>query len=112
MRRLRAAGAVILGKLNMHEGALGSTTDNPHFGRTTNPYREGHSPGGSSGGAGAAVAAGLCCAALGSDIFATRLLGRPAVCVSGPEAAHMFWQPGRFTRRGALPPATPTAPAK
>lgn len=67
VRRLRAAGAVILGKLNMHEGALGSTNDNPHFGRTTNPHRDGYSPGGSSGGSGAAVAAGLCCAALGSD---------------------------------------------
>ncbi len=65
--RLRAAGAVILGKLNMHEGALGATNDNPHFGRTINPHREGYSPGGSSGGAGAAVAAGLCCAALGTD---------------------------------------------
>ena len=67
VRRLRAAGAVILGKLNMHEGALGATTDNPHHGRTINPYRAGHSPGGSSGGSGAAVAAGLCCAALGTD---------------------------------------------
>jgi aspartyl-tRNA(Asn)/glutamyl-tRNA(Gln) amidotransferase subunit A len=65
--RLRAAGAIILGKLNMHEGALGSTNDNPHFGRTINPHRDGHSPGGSSGGSAAAVAAGLCCAALGSD---------------------------------------------
>jgi len=67
VRRLRAAGAVILGKLNMHEGALGATTDNPHFGRTINPYRAGYSPGGSSGGSGAAVAAGLCGAALGTD---------------------------------------------
>lgn len=67
VRRLRAAGAIILGKLNMHEGALGSTNDNPHFGRTTNPHRDGHSPGGSSGGSGAAVAAGLCGAALGTD---------------------------------------------
>jgi Asp-tRNA(Asn)/Glu-tRNA(Gln) amidotransferase A subunit family amidase len=66
-RRLRDAGAVILGKLAMHEGALGATTDNPHHGRTHNPFRHGHSPGGSSGGSGAAVAAGLCCAALGSD---------------------------------------------
>ena len=63
VRRLRAAGAIILGKLNMHEGALGATNDNPHFGRATNPHRDGHSPGGSSGGSGAAVAAGLCCAA-------------------------------------------------
>ena len=67
VRRLRAAGAVILGKLNMHEGALGSTNDNPHFGHATNPHRVGRSPGGSSGGSGAAVAAGLCCAALGTD---------------------------------------------
>jgi Asp-tRNA(Asn)/Glu-tRNA(Gln) amidotransferase A subunit family amidase len=67
VRRLRAAGAVILGKLNMHEGALGATTDNPHFGRTVNPHRPGYSPGGSSGGSGAAVAAGLCAAALGTD---------------------------------------------
>ena len=67
VRRLRAAGAIILGKLNMHEGALGATNDNAHFGRATNPHRDGHSPGGSSGGSGAAVAAGLCVAALGSD---------------------------------------------
>ncbi len=67
VRRLRAAGAVILGKLNMEEGALGPTSNNPHFGRVENPYRLGHTPGGSSGGSGAAVAAGLCCAAMGSD---------------------------------------------
>jgi Asp-tRNA(Asn)/Glu-tRNA(Gln) amidotransferase A subunit family amidase len=67
VRRLRAAGAVILGKLNMHEGALGATNDNPHHGRALNPHLVGHSPGGSSGGSGAAVAAGLCCAALGTD---------------------------------------------
>jgi Asp-tRNA(Asn)/Glu-tRNA(Gln) amidotransferase A subunit family amidase len=67
VRRLRAAGAVVLGKLNMHEGALGAVTDNPHFGPTTNPWRDGFTPGGSSGGSGAAVAAGLCAAALGTD---------------------------------------------
>jgi aspartyl-tRNA(Asn)/glutamyl-tRNA(Gln) amidotransferase subunit A len=66
-RHLRDAGVVILGKLAMHEGALGATTDNPHHGRTHNPFRYSHSPGGSSGGSGAAVAAGLCCAALGTD---------------------------------------------
>jgi len=65
--RLLRAGAVLLGKLNMHEAALGGTTDNPHHGRTHNPFRVGYSPGGSSGGAGAAVAAGLCAAALGTD---------------------------------------------
>lgn len=67
VRRLREAGAVILGKLNLHEGAVGATNDNVHLGRAINPHRPGHSPGGSSGGSGAAVAAGLCCAALGSD---------------------------------------------
>jgi aspartyl-tRNA(Asn)/glutamyl-tRNA(Gln) amidotransferase subunit A len=67
VRRLRAAGAVIVGKLNMHEAALGGTGDNPHFGRTENPHRPGHTPGGSSSGSGAAVAARLCFAALGTD---------------------------------------------
>lgn len=67
VRRLRAAGAIILGTLNMHEAALGATTDNPWFGRAINPHRDGYTPGGSSGGSGAAVAAGLCAAALGTD---------------------------------------------
>lgn len=65
--RLRAAGAAILGTLNMHEAALGATTDNPFFGRTFNPHGAGLTPGGSSGGSGAAVAAGLCDLALGTD---------------------------------------------
>ena len=65
--RLRAAGAVVLGAATMHEGALGATTDNPHFGRALNPHGAGRTPGGSSGGSGAAVAAGFCAVALGSD---------------------------------------------
>lgn len=65
--KLRTAGACILGALNMHEAALGATTDNPWFGPTHNPHRIGYTPGGSSGGSGAAVAAGLCDAALGTD---------------------------------------------
>jgi len=67
VRRLRAEGAAITGILNMEEGALGAKTDNPHFGAAQNPHREGYSPGGSSGGSGAAVAAGLCDVALGTD---------------------------------------------
>ncbi|WP_432201086.1 amidase [Erythrobacter sp. W53] len=67
VKRLRGAGAAITGIQNMEEGALGSKTDNPHFGPTQNPHREGYSPGGSSGGSGAAVAAGLCDVALGTD---------------------------------------------
>ena len=46
------------------------------------------------------------CAELDTDVFTTRLMGRRAVCVSGHEASRMFWQPGRFTRRGAIPPTT------
>jgi len=64
---LRRAGAVILGKLAMHEGALGATTDTPGFGRCMNPLREGYTPGGSSGGSGAAVAAGFVTLAIGTD---------------------------------------------
>jgi aspartyl-tRNA(Asn)/glutamyl-tRNA(Gln) amidotransferase subunit A len=67
VERLRAAGAVILGTLNMHEAALGATTDNVWFGTAINPVGEGHTPGGSSGGSGAAVAAGFCIASLGTD---------------------------------------------
>lgn len=65
--RLRAAGAVILGKLNLHEGALGATTDNPAYGRCENPRVPGSTPGGSSGGSGAAVAGDLVTIALGTD---------------------------------------------
>jgi aspartyl-tRNA(Asn)/glutamyl-tRNA(Gln) amidotransferase subunit A len=65
--RLRAAGAVILGTLNMHEAALGATTDNAAFGFTMNPHKLGHTPAGSSGGSGSAVAAGFCDMALGTD---------------------------------------------
>ncbi|MDJ0919503.1 MAG: amidase [Henriciella sp.] len=67
VKRLRDAGGTVLGTLNMHEGALGATTDNEFYGRTHNPWAEGVTPGGSSGGSGAAVAAGLCDVALGSD---------------------------------------------
>lgn len=65
--RLKAAGLVCLGKLNMHPMALGATNHNPDFGNCYNPRRITHTPGGSSGGSGAAVAAGLCAIALGTD---------------------------------------------
>jgi aspartyl-tRNA(Asn)/glutamyl-tRNA(Gln) amidotransferase subunit A len=65
--RLRASGAVLIGKTNMDEGALGAVTNNPHFGATHNPHRRGYTAGGSSGGAAVAVAAGLAVAAIGSD---------------------------------------------
>jgi aspartyl-tRNA(Asn)/glutamyl-tRNA(Gln) amidotransferase subunit A len=65
--KLAAAGAVLVGKNNMHEFAFGSTTNNPHFGTCRNPWNLDHIPGGSSGGSGAAVAASLCFGSIGSD---------------------------------------------
>jgi len=65
--RLRRAGVVLLGKTNMHEFAYGVTTENPHFGAAHNPWDLKRSPGGSSGGSAAAVAAGLCVASIGTD---------------------------------------------
>ena len=64
---LRRTGAIVLSGLNMEEAALGAVTDNPHFGRCYNPLGDGLTPGGSSGGSGAAVAAGLVDLALGTD---------------------------------------------
>ena len=64
---LQKAGAVILGKTNMDEFAMGSTTETSAFGATRNPWQEEHVPGGSSGGSAAAVAAEECFFALGSD---------------------------------------------
>ena len=65
--RLRRAGAVFVGKLNMHEFAWGGTSDNPHYGAVRNPWNTDRFPAGSSGGAGAAVAARACFGAIGTD---------------------------------------------
>jgi len=67
VRRLRAAGAVIVGKTNTCEFGQWPFTEGPAFGATRNPWNPEHTPGGSSGGSAAAVAAGLVPAALGSD---------------------------------------------
>lgn len=65
--KLKEAGAIILGKTNMHEFAFGITNNNPHYGPTRNPYDLSRIPGGSSGGSGAAAAAAFCAGAIGTD---------------------------------------------
>src|SRR5437660_6938047 len=66
-RRLKAAGAVIIGKTNLHEFAMGGTSATSYYGPVRNPWALGRNPGGSSGGSAAAVAADLCFGALGTD---------------------------------------------
>jgi aspartyl-tRNA(Asn)/glutamyl-tRNA(Gln) amidotransferase subunit A len=65
--RLRAAGAIVLGKTHLHEFAYGVTSNNVHYGPAHNPYDLERIPGGSSGGSAIAVAAGLCAGAVGTD---------------------------------------------
>lgn len=96
--RLRAAGAMILGHANMHEGALGATTDNPHYGRTHNPWRLGFTPGGSSGGSAAAVAAGFCSIALGTDTMGSVRLPAAYCGVVGFKPSH-----GLLSNKGIEP---------
>lgn len=98
--RLRASGAMLLGKTNMDEGALGAVTDNPHFGATHNPYRHGCTAGGSSGGAAAAVAAGLAVAAVGSDSLGSIRIPASYCGVYALKPTH-----GEISTRGMLPAA-------
>jgi aspartyl-tRNA(Asn)/glutamyl-tRNA(Gln) amidotransferase subunit A len=65
--QLKHAGAVLLGKTNMHEFAYGVTSNNPHYGAVRNPWDLSRIPGGSSGGSAAAVASGLCYGSIGTD---------------------------------------------
>lgn len=90
---LKSAGAVIVGTLNMEEGALGAVTDNPWYGRTLNPWSaegEALTPGGSSGGSGSAVAAGLCVMALGTDTMGSVRIPAAYCGVSGLKPSRDF----------------------
>ena len=96
--RLRKAGAVLIGKTNMHEFSYGVTSDNPHYGPVRNPWDPKRIPGGSSGGSGAAVAASLCAAALGSDTGGSIRIPAAACGVTGLKPTY-----GRVSRHGVIP---------
>ena len=98
VQHLRSLGLVVLGKLNMHEGALGATNANPTYGDCQNPWRAGFTPGGSSGGSAAAVRAQLCAAAIGTDTMGS-------VRVPASYCGVTAYKPsaGRVSNQGVVP---------
>lgn len=97
-KRLRDAGAIFLGKLNLHEWALGVTSINPHFGPVRNPWNPAYIAGGSSGGSAAAIAAGLCAGSLGSDTGGSIRIPAALCGVVGLKPTY-----GRLSTRGVIP---------
>lgn len=98
--RLRQAGAVVVGKLNLHEFAYGALTTSPHFGPARNPWSPDRICGGSSGGNGAAIAAGLAAGTLGTDTAGSI---RIPSCHCG--ATGLRPSTGRVSNRGVVPVA-------
>lgn len=96
--RLVAAGAILLGKLNMHEFAYGPTGVNPHYGTPVNPWGRDRMPGGSSSGSGVAVAAGLCAGALGTDTGGSVRIPASLCGIVGLKPTY-----GRVSRAGVVP---------
>lgn len=98
VRRLRAAGAILVGKTSLNEFAYGITGDNHHFGSTLNPWDAGRMPGGSSSGSAAAVAAGIGAASVGTDTRGSVRI--PAACcgVTGFKPTR-----GRISTDGVFP---------
>jgi len=98
--KLRESGAIFLGKTNMHEYALGATTDNPHYGTCRNPWDLNKIPGGSSGGSAAAVSAFLAYGALGTDTSGSIRVPAAACGLVGFKATY-----GRVSKYGCFPEA-------
>ncbi|HEY9152469.1 MAG TPA: amidase [Anaerolineales bacterium] len=98
IQKLKSAGAVIMGKTNTHEIALGVTTVNPHFGTTHNPWDATRIPGGSSGGSAVAVATGMALAALGTDTGGSIRIPSSLCGVVGLKPTY-----GRVSLRGVFP---------
>jgi aspartyl-tRNA(Asn)/glutamyl-tRNA(Gln) amidotransferase subunit A len=98
VRRLKDAGAVLLGKLNLHEFAYGGTSDVSYFGAVHNPWALDHISGGSSGGSAAAVAADLCFGALGTDTAGSVRIPASYCGVVGFKPTY-----GRVSLRGVIP---------
>jgi aspartyl-tRNA(Asn)/glutamyl-tRNA(Gln) amidotransferase subunit A len=98
VEKLLAAGAVLLGKLNMHELAYGITSANPHFGAVRNPWNRAHSPGGSSGGSGVAVATRMVFMAMGTDTGGSIRIPASFCGAVGLKPTY-----GRVSRFGVLP---------
>lgn len=98
VERLRRAGAIVLGKQQMHEFALGGTSENPHWGPSRNPWDPTRLTGGSSGGGGAGVAGGLCIAALGTDTGGSIRIPSSLCGVVGLKPTF-----GRISRYGVFP---------
>ena len=97
VRRCKDAGAIILGKENLEEFAAGATSNNPHYGAVHNPWGLDHIPGGSSGGGGANVAAGVTFASLGTDLGGSVRLPGSFCGVVGLKQTF-----GRVSQRGLL----------
>ncbi len=98
VRRLKTAGAVLIGKTNLHEFAYGASSVVSHFGPTKNPWKEAYITGGSSGGSAAAVASGMCYGAIGTDT-ACSIRQPAAYCgIVGLKPTY-----GRVSARGVIP---------